>query len=245
QIIDLQNDFLGIEKRRWVLANNTDIPVLESRQISAGIQYNRRNLTLSAEGYFKTVDGITTRSQGFQNQYQFVDAIGKYDVKGIDVLINKKFNNFSTWLSYSYRVNDYSFNDLNFGNSFPNNSDIRHATTLACSYNLNNFKISAGANWKTGKPYTEPNNDSLISENFINYSLPNSSQLDDYIRADVSANYKFKISNYEAEIGLSIWNVLNKKNTINTYYVLNDNTISKIENSSLGLTPNASFRLTF
>ena len=245
QIIDLQNDFLGIEKRRWILANNATIPVLESRHISAGLQYNKRNLIISAEGYFKTVDGITTRSQGFQNQYQFVDAIGKYDVKGVDVLINKKFKNFSTWLSYSYSDNDYTFKDLNFGNVFPNNSDIRHATTLACSYNLNNFKISAGANWKSGKPYTEPDSNIQIIDNSINYSLPNSSRLDDYLRVDISANYKFNIRKYEAEIGVSVWNVLDRKNTINTYYVLNDSTISKIENTSLGLTPNASFRLKF
>jgi len=27
QIIDLQKDYFGIEKRRWVLANNTTIPI--------------------------------------------------------------------------------------------------------------------------------------------------------------------------------------------------------------------------
>ena len=30
QIIDLQNDFLGVEKRRWVLSNNEDIPIIKS-----------------------------------------------------------------------------------------------------------------------------------------------------------------------------------------------------------------------
>ena len=33
QIIDLQNDFLGVEKRRWILSNNDDIPIIESKQI--------------------------------------------------------------------------------------------------------------------------------------------------------------------------------------------------------------------
>ena len=41
QIINFQNDFLGIEKRRWQLSNNDDIPIIESKQISAGLSYSK------------------------------------------------------------------------------------------------------------------------------------------------------------------------------------------------------------
>jgi hypothetical protein len=245
QIIDLQNDFLGIEKRRWVLANNEDTPVLESKQVSAGLHFNKNNLIISAEAFFKTVEGITTRSQGFQNQYQFVNEIGNYDVQGFDIMVNKKIRDFSTWLSYSYSENNYKFKNLNSGNEFPNNSDIRHAINFACAYNYNNFKVSAGINWKSGKPYTEPNSDNPSTENVINYTSPNSSNLNDYFRADISANYSFKIYNTNAEIGLSIWNVLDKVNTINTYFITTNASISKVENESLGITPNASLRIKF
>lgn len=119
QIIDLQNDFLGIEKRRWTLANNNQeiiiennrtiypVPVIESNQLSTGIRYNKNKFLVSVEAYIKKVDGITTRSQGFQNQYQFISAIGNYQIKGIDFLINKQYNNSSIWLSYSYSKNEY------------------------------------------------------------------------------------------------------------------------------------------
>ena len=245
QVIDLQNDFLGIEKRRWVLANNEDTPVLESKQVSAGLHFNKNNLIISAEGYFKTVEGITTRSQGFQNQYQFVNEIGNYDVQGFDILVNKKIRDFSTWLSYSYSENNYTFENLNSGNEFPNNSDIRHALTFASAYNYNNLKVSAGLNWKSGKPYTEPNSDNPVTDNVINYNLPNNRNINDYFRADISANYSFKFYNSHAEIGLSIWNVLNKVNTINAYFIAANNSISKVENESLGITPNASLRIKF
>ena len=49
QIIDLQKDFLGIEKRRWVLANNTTIPVVKSKQASFGLSYNKNKLLITAE----------------------------------------------------------------------------------------------------------------------------------------------------------------------------------------------------
>ena len=32
QIIDLQQDFLGIEKRRWQLSNLEDVPLVKSQQ---------------------------------------------------------------------------------------------------------------------------------------------------------------------------------------------------------------------
>lgn len=248
QIIDLQNDFLGIEKRRWILSNNNDIPIIKSKQISTGIHYNKNQLLISAETYIKKVDGITTRSQGFQNQYQFVNAIGSYQIQGIDFLVNKQFNNvISTWLSYSYSKNDYTFQNLNNGEPFPNNTDIRHTLTVAGTYTYNQFKIALGLNWHTGKPTTTPIAGNESTDGKINYEKPNSSNLKDYLRADCSATYDFDFSTKtHATIGASIWNVTNKKNIINNYYTLdNDNIVSKVENQSLGITPNISFRLQF
>ncbi len=254
QIIDLQNDFLGIEKRRWVLANdntntNNPIPIIKSKQLSTGIHFNKNGLTISAEAYIKEVDGITTRSQGFQNQYQFIspNPIGKYLVKGIDFLINKQLNNASAWLSYSYSKNDYTFDGLNFNSPFPNNADIRHTLNLAGTYTIDKFKFALGGNWRTGKPYTQPETDTSVSNNSISYNAPNSSNLSDYLRLDFSTTYTFNISDSSSVIaGLSLWNVLDKSNIINTYYTITeDDMISKVENLSLGITPNFSFRLTF
>ncbi len=250
QIIDLQNDFLGVEKRRWILSNDDDIPIIKSKQISAGIHFNKNKLLISAEAYLKEVDGITTRSQGFQNQYQFENKVGSYSIKGIDFLIQKQFGNISTWLSYSYSKNDYNFKDLNFGESFPNNVDITHALTFASTYTLNDFKFAIGLNWRTGKPFTEYDTQTPITNNEINYNAPNSSNLDDYVRADLSGTYRFQIGDTsDAIIGFSLWNILNKTNIVNTYYTINSNddsdTVSKIENQSLGITPNISFRVRF
>lgn len=260
QIIDLQNDFLGIENRRWVLANNKTevetinnkniypVPVTKSKQASVGIHYNKNKVLISAEAYIKKVDGITTRSQGFQNQYQFVNAIGSYEIKGIDVLLNKQFSDIvSTWISYSYSKNNYTFDTLNNGNPFPNNADIRHALTFAGTYTYRDLKIAIGLNWHSGIPNTEPDLNSSPQDNTITYSSPNSSNLDDYLRTDFSATYAFDISDgVKATIGASIWNLLNKNNIINKYYSLdNENEVVPVENQSLGITPNVSFRVRF
>ncbi|OUR91440.1 TonB-dependent receptor [Flavobacteriales bacterium 34_180_T64] len=247
QIIDLQNDFLGIEKRRWVLSNNSSIPIIKSKQLSGGIHYNKNKLLISAEGYIKDVEGITTRSQGFQNQYQLIDAIGKYQVTGIDFLINKQFHKISTWFSYSFSKNNYTFEGLNSGNSFPNNVDIRHTLTFAGTYQADNLKFALGLNWHSGKPTTTLADNQIPNNNTIEYNSPNNSHINDYLRTDFSTTYQFQMSpKTSASIGASIWNIFNRKNVINSYFTEDSDTaIRKVENISLGITPNVSFRLNF
>ncbi|WP_418513338.1 TonB-dependent receptor plug domain-containing protein [Corallibacter sp.] len=247
QIIDLQKDFLGIEKRRWVLSNNSTIPIIKSKQASLGIHFNQNELLISTEAFIKQVDGITTRSQGFQNQFQFINAIGNYKTYGIDFLINKHFNNLSTWLSYSYSKNDYTFETLNNKKSFPNNADIRHQLTFAGSYSISNLKLALGVNWHSGKPYTSPSESQNTQESIIQYQSPNGNNLNDYLRTDISATYTCTIfKNKKAILGASIWNLLDKKNIINTYYTYNTSGgLNKVENTSLGITPNVSLRIHF
>ncbi|WP_019668239.1 TonB-dependent receptor [Eudoraea adriatica] len=259
QIIDLEQNFLGIEKRRWMLSNNKNdtipgnpnLPVVKSKQGSLGLNYDKGRWFVGLEGYYKEVDGISTVTQGFQNQNQFNGEIGKYDVKGLEFLINYKNSYFSTWFSYAYNLNNYTFEDI-VPNVFPNNLDIRHTITFAGTYTYKNLKLGVGINYRTGKPFTEPI-DGLDSVDFttfpvsIIYKEPNSSRLPDYVRADASAIYNFNISNgVKATAGVSILNIFNKENILNTYYKLNDrDEIVTIENVSLGFTPNLSFRVSF
>ena len=45
-----------------------------------------------AKAYYKKVDGISTQSQGFQNQYLLARTDGSYEVNGFDFLLKKQFN---------------------------------------------------------------------------------------------------------------------------------------------------------
>lgn len=251
QVVDLEQNFLGVEKRRWVLSNDTTLPVTKSKQGSAGINYEKNNFYVGVEGFYKNVDGISTNTQGFQNPHQFSGEIGSYQVKGIEFLINKKTDRFSTWLSYSFNKNDYTFDSI-VPQKFPNNLDIRHTLTFAGAYTYKNLKLSLGVNYRTGKPFTEPlDGDDALDNDFtparINYKAPNSSRLPEYFRADASAIYSFKLTTgINANAGLSLLNMTNRKNSLNKYYRVNENNeIEAVENLSLGITPNFSFRVSF
>ena len=245
QVINFQNDFLGIEKRRWQLSNNKDIPIIKSTQLSLGLDYSKNGWLISAEGYFKTVDGITTQSQGFQNAYEFVKTDGRYDVIGLDVLIRKQLNKFNTWLSYGFMDNRYQFNSLP-EKEFPNNFDITHAMTFGTSYAINDFKMSVGLNWHSGKPITLPITGNELNGNSINFRSSNSNNLKDYFRVDVSALYDFKLGKTTtAKAGFSIWNLLDRKNEVNRFFRPDLDDVMGISQTSLGFTPNAVFRVFF
>tara|TARA_R110002094_G_scaffold50577_6_gene62366 strand:+ start:230 stop:2776 length:2547 start_codon:yes stop_codon:yes gene_type:complete len=253
QKIDFQDDFLGVENRRWVLANEDDIPISESKQISLGFEINQNNWLLDVEAFYKQVDGITASNQGFYNNFQFLNAIGSYNAKGVEFLLNRTANKYSTWLSYTYSTNDYGFESFT-PSIFPNNVDIRHSVSLAFNYDiLENLKVSVGGIWRSGQPYTKPveGNETVQNGNntSVNYDAPNSENLDDFMRLDASISYSFNLSKgIQSVFRVGVLNILDRENSINRYYEVNpkdSNSTIQIDNKSLGLTPNLSFRMKF
>ncbi|AIZ40244.1 TonB-dependent receptor [Cellulophaga baltica] len=251
QVIDLKQNFLGIEKRRWVLANEEDLPITRSKQVSLGVNYDKNKIYIGIEGFYKYVNGISTTTQGFQNEDQFNGEIGTYAARGVEFLINQKTKNLSNWLTYTYNKNDYTFDLLN-PSTFPNNLDIRHTITFASTYTYEHLKLGLGLNHRTGRPYTKPQENgnainTLVFPNTINYEDANNSRLPAYLRIDASAIYNFKINqNIKASVGASLLNILDHKNILNRYYRLNDqDEIETVESVSLGITPNFSFRMFF
>ncbi len=244
QIINFQTDFLGIEKRRWRLSNGRDVPVIKSKNVSFGITFNKHGWLFSAEVYYKDVQGITAQSQGFVNQYMYTQAIGAYQVTGVDILLNKRGRYFSTWLSYAYAHNFYTFEDFEEP-YFPNNWALKHTFTTGLTYHYQALQTSIGLNWHSGKPTTLPDTDQPVNQNSINFDQANAVNLPDYLRLDWSANYKFKLSDHlKMQVGASIWNLTARTNILSRYYRLDENqNLIEYQQKSLGFTPNLSVRL--
>lgn len=252
QIIDLQEDFLGVENRRWILADEETYPIIKSKQVSSGFDLKANGWYLDLEGYYKIVEGISTSNQGFQDQNEFIRTSGSYTSKGFEVLINKKYGALNTYLNYTFGKNTYTFEDLT-PSSFPNNFDIRHSASLAANYSYKDFKFSIGGHVRSGKPYTRPieGKETRREGNnwVVNYSDPNSENLPSFFRVDLSSSYNIDLTDVGSlQIGLGILNLLNKENVINRYYRVDpeDNrSVIEINNTSLGFTPNASLRFNF
>ncbi|MNF57381.1 hypothetical protein D3C84_389090 [compost metagenome] len=253
QIVDFEDDFLGVEKRRWVLVTDKEIPIATSKQGSFGVEFNQGKLNIEAMGFYKIVDGITASNQGFYNNFQFKNADGSYTVQGLEFLANKTARQYSVWMSYTFSTNNYEFETFT-PPTFPNNVDIRHSFGLGLNYNIfKNIKIAAGGIWRNGLPYTKPveGNETIQTGNItmVNYDSPNSENLDNFMRLDASLNYNFNLSQFvKASLTAGVINITNQDNIINRYYKVNPNDSNdavQVDNKSLGLTPNISFRVNF
>jgi hypothetical protein len=248
QIIDLQKDYFGIEKRRWIISNNTTIPIQRSKQISLNLFYKKNDWLLDIENFYKKVSGITTSSQGFQNQLEFVKITGDYEVWGTEMLIQKKMNHFLTWLSYTYNHNNYYFSNYEYP-SFPNNFELMHTVSWAGIYEKNNFKIALGTKWSSGRPKTSPNISQIDpSDPVLVYNKPNNTNLHIFSQVNLSSTYKWEdAKGIQYKLGISILNILNRKNEISEYYRISSltNSIEEVETFSLQRTPNMSLRVSF
>ncbi|SIQ14647.1 TonB-dependent receptor plug domain-containing protein [Maribacter ulvicola] len=246
QIVNFQNDFLGVEKRRWQLTDNYSIPILKSKQASLSLQFSNKGWLVDATGYNKEVVGITSQSQSFTTKYEFTKTTGNYNILGLDFLIRKQFKNLSSWLSYSYMINEYTFNNLE-DIQFPSNFDATHSFNFGTTYSNNRLNISAGLNYRTGKPTSIPLQGNEILNQQVNFDVANNTRIPEFFRVDLSAIYKLKLSKgLRTEIGASVWNALNKENTINNYYRVGaDNRPIKFSRESLGLTTNFMVRFYF
>ncbi|AUC77674.1 TonB-dependent receptor domain-containing protein [Olleya sp. Bg11-27] len=253
QIVDFQDDFLGVENRRWILADNDAIPISKSKQASFGVDFKQHNFSIDVTSFYKVVNGITARNQGFYNNFQYLNATGNYTAKGLEFLANKTADNFSTWLSYTYSINDYEFESFT-PSVFPNNVDIRHSVSLAFNYTvLDNLQLSLGGIWRSGQPYTKPLEDNQtvkINNNYyVNYDQPNSNNVSPFFRMDTSASYDINLSEQtKLTLRAGVRNLTNQNNIINRYFEVDPedtNQTIEINNKSLGLTPNVSLRVSF
>lgn len=251
QIIDLQQDFFGVEKRRWVLSNNDDIPIQKSTQASVGLTWSKNNWLIQGEGFYKQVDGITSSGQGFQNQLEFIKVVGAYEVIGFEAFIQKKLKQFLGWLSYSFNDNTYTFKGY-IPPQFANNFEVNHNINFGSTYQWKNLKFSLGGRYFTGRPNTIPLQNTPIfiapGNAEIAYGIPNEQNLDDYLQLNSSFSYTVALTDRTSLMfGASVLNISNRANPLNRFYRINENqqSIEEVNTFSLKRTYNCFLRVNF
>lgn len=258
QVLEFATLDFGLDNQIWALANGNDIPLLESYQFATGLLWHKKGWSVDMEGYYKTINGITSFTRGFESvEDSFTE--GKSVTKGVDLFVKKKWDNYSSWLGYTLSNTDFEFFELNMGNAFKGNNNIGHSLTWSHFYTWKNLQFSLGWRYRTGIPFTEAIGTNGTGDDIqIEYGTINAQNLPDYHRLDFSLMYDFVLSKKEnpvtAKIGFSIQNLYGQKNILNRSYGLfqvtdtqNNSTIElqEITRYSLGTTPNVVFRLRF
>ncbi|MBQ4803924.1 TonB-dependent receptor plug domain-containing protein [Aquimarina sp. MMG015] len=241
---------LSLENQVWTLSNKEQFPVITSYQFTLGSSFKKHKWYFDIDTYYKQIDDITSLTAGFINPIDNTYHTGESRVYGVDLFLKKRFNNYKTWVSYSYINTKNKFEDINNNQSFPGNWNIEHTVKWSHFYKVNNFQFSLGWLWHTGKAFTNVDG---VDENgnlvVLDFGEINGNNLPIYHRLDFSAIYDFKIGanpNTKYRLGLSVLNLYDRENLLNREFRTTNSLDNRFINSdivALGITPNISFRI--
>ncbi len=228
QLVEFNHTELRLENELFRLSDDQQFPLLSSNQISGGVLYHYKNLNIDVDAYYKELKGLTTFTNGFSNPLENLEE-GESTIKGVDVLLKYKWNNYKIWAGYTY--NDIVFQFPNLAETpleFPGNNDITHSFRISNTLQLEKWQFSLGWQFRTGKPITPVNSYEIQidadGENagVVNFGGVNSDKLPDFHRLDASILYDFNIQSgnkaIKSQVGLSFLNIYNRVKPLNLIY---------------------------
>ena len=241
----------------WLLADDERVPIGYAEHYIAGISYETPSFLFDIEGYYKNLDGLseyTTRfvGSGFGPSrtlsYEELFYTGTGIAKGVEFLVQKKIGQFTGWVGYTLGEVKYDFEA--FGEEpFFANQDQTHELKIVGNYKIKNWDFAATFIYATGKPYTAPTGYYELelldgtSASYFEVSSKNGLRLPDYHRFDVSATYNFNLGGSNASMGLSLFNLYNRRNVWYKEYEVIEGELLETNVSLLDFTP--SFFLTW
>lgn len=248
-----REDISNGNRNFWVLSNDGSLPVTRSNHLILGGSYEISNYLFDVEFYQKNSTNIT------EYTLRFVPQIGRglsasetffngsEIIKGVDVLIQRKFGDFNGWIGYTLaeaKRNIAAFSDK----PYYSDQDVRHQFKAIGSYKYKKWDFAATWIYSSGRPYTSILGAYQLTlldgsvKDFTNPSDKNANRFPAYHRMDVSATYNFSPT---VNVGFSIFNLYNRTNTwYKKFQVITEEDVSALQVTNvnyLGITPNVIF----
>ena len=238
----------------WLLPNDNADP-MTAQQISLGIEYDTPHIFIGFDIYNKVIDNITDFSQLVFPVDTYIEETstlvfkGSRTAKGLELLVRKKDGYLRGWAAYNYGIVECEFPDLNGGKTFLADHDRTHELKSAIIWSLGPWNMAVTGLISSGRVYT-PNNNLMIRENEnANYTLVadagmrNSKRLPIVHRIDMSVTRSLRLLAKNWDIGISIFNLFNRRNISHRSYNLTTDPFITRDIVMLGLTPTLSVRL--
>ena len=238
----------------WLLPNDNADP-MDVQQISLGIEYDTPHIFIGFDIYNKVIDNITDFSQLVFPVDTYIEETstlvfkGSRTAKGLELLVRKKDGYLRGWAAYNYGIVECEFPDLNGGKTFLADHDRTHELKSAIIWSLGPWNMAVTGLISSGRVYT-PNNNLMIRENEnANYTLVadagmrNSKRLPIVRRIDMSVTRSLRLLAKNWDIGISIFNLFNRRNISHRSYNLTTDPFITRDIVMLGLTPTLSVRL--
>ncbi len=239
----------------WLLADEELIDVSSATHFIAGAAYQHQGWLVDVEAYYKDLQGLTEFSlqfdRGINESVEELFRTGAGSVKGMELLVQKSLGVYSGWISYTLSDIRNQFADLNDGFEFRPLHYQRHEFKMVHTYEVEGWNLALNFIYGSGNPFSEPTNRYKIelldgrTLEYVGLGARNASFNPAYIRLDVSATYGFQIEKANAQLGLSLFNLLGRRNIWYTEYDFGQSPPLINQVTYLGFTPNLLFSINF
>ncbi len=231
-------DRFGRSNEFYAMANNDNFPISQSKNWMTGFNYRNDLFEIDVELYQKNTTGILEYAlpeiglnpERDNNIPEYELFSGDRATKGIDVLLKKTSKKYVGWIAYTLSKTTNSFKEIKRGTPYPSRDDRRHQLKWVNQYRYKKIDFSATYIYSSGKPYTDLSQFTESLADRRETDLLNS-YLESYQRVDIGLNYRFTWGRMEGKIGLSVFNLWNRKNVKYRQFVLS---VRDLENTGNG-----------
>ena len=231
----------------WTLTGNELYPLLKSTQYSLGITREGERTILDLDFYTRQLGGITTFNFGYLDRNDSDYHLGEAKIRGIDLFLQKKWNNLNLWTNYSFQDNQNRFDDLKGGLWFNSNFLVKHLLTVGMNYNHKGWNISSNYILRSGIPYSAPNGYQIVNQSTVLiYEDLNSEFLPSFQRLDASLSKRILFNKrLKMDLKLAFKNLTNRRNILERIFVfdVNSNSIKSVDRFSMVPFMNVGVRL--
>ena len=234
----LTNSTIGLPTDLWVPSTEKIQPV-HSSQYTLGISADLSpSIDAVLEGYYKDMTGLTEYKEGanyFSQKVEWEDKItsGEGTSYGGELFIEKNKGNTTGWVSYALTWSNRTFEQLNFGNTFPFKYDRRHVFNITINQSFTkNFSVNGTWVYKTGRTATYPTQ-SFMPEKFgtrsvMYYQSKNNLRFPPYHRLDIGLNFKKKKKWGTRTWRIGLYNAYSRINPFYLYYKSEEKSFMKV-----------------
>ena len=252
----VREDILQGSRDFWVLADDNRLPVSASTQYIAGASWENNEYLIDVEAYYKKLKGLSEYTLRFetrpgQNSATYEENFfeGTGFARGIDMLLQKKFGAYTGWIGYT--LGEVVSNFPVYGSTdYYANNDVRHEFKMVHMYKWKWLNLSLTWMYLTGKPYTAPSGGYFVTlldgttQEYLVITEKNALRLPGYHRLDLAVTINYgKPGKVNGAIGLSLFNLYNRKNVWYKNYDIEEGEIIQTDVNYLGFTPNLSFSI--
>jgi outer membrane receptor for ferrienterochelin and colicin len=265
----LTNAGIGLPTDLWV-PPTANIKPQYSHQVAMGYaQTIAKKYQFSVEGYYKTMENLIEYKDGasfFGNNEQWDQKVevGNGLAYGAEFLFEKKIGKTSGWIGYTLSWSNRTFENLNFGQTFPYRYDRRHDIGAALTHKFND-RVDIGIVWVYGTgnavtlgterylSFNGAQDMAMYGNNNFGYqqiehiSSRNGYRMPAYHRLDIGVNLHKQVSKrFERTWSFGVYNVYSRQNPFFLYFSRDDAGNNRLTQISLfPLIPSFSYSFKF